>query len=145
MREIKFRAKAIEDFETHIEGIEKGDWVYGYYYFDRADMCGIIVTELQEESGGVGSGIMQCHIKVDYKTVGQFTGLLDKNGKEIYEGDIVQTWYSDKVKGGIAVIKYLGRSFCMSQNKDDDEMDCPWFFIFEVIGNIYENPDLIND
>ena len=72
----------------------------------------------------------------------QFTGLTDKNGKELYEGDIVQT-YSSKMKNGVFQIKYLERGFCMSQNEDDTSIDCPWFYEFEVIGNIYQNPELI--
>jgi len=66
---VKFKAIAIEAYETNTDGIEIGDWIEGYYYFDRANLCGIIVTDLGVESGGVGSGIVQCHIKVDCKTV----------------------------------------------------------------------------
>jgi uncharacterized phage protein (TIGR01671 family) len=70
----------------------------------------------------------------------QFTGLTDKNGKEIYEGDIVKTTYNNaevKFKDGMFGIKKYnsrhGQSFTNSLE------------IFEVIGNIYENPELLNE
>jgi uncharacterized phage protein (TIGR01671 family) len=149
MREIKFRAKAIENIETHLDGIEIGDWVYGYYYFDRANMTGIIVTDLLEESGGIGSGIMQCHIKVDPETVGEYTGLPDKKGKEIYEGDIVQCipyveFYREVV--------FIGSKYWLI-NKSTDNLDVQFplevvktsHYNSKVIGNIYENPELLKE
>ena len=65
----------------------------------------------------------------------QFTGLLDKNGKEIYEGDIVE-YITDPLEDSpynkeIEVIEWENGSFYIPNN-------C------EVIGNIYENPELIN-
>ena len=71
----------------------------------------------------------------------QFTGLLDKNGKEIYESDLVNVWVDDEKH--VAEVIYSGAGFCFNYGKEHEpylgevEFD-------EVIGNIYENKDLIS-
>ncbi len=73
------------------------------------------------------------------ETVGQFTGLKDRNGKEIYEGDIVTNTDGDKRK-----IVYYEMMFEMRLlNGKKDSAATTWYYEVEVIGNIYENPDLI--
>jgi uncharacterized phage protein (TIGR01671 family) len=70
----------------------------------------------------------------------QWTGLLDKNGVEIYEGDIVQEIYTSGYKPPLAVVRWhqSGACFtaCLSMTSKGN---------YEVIGNIYENPELIGE
>jgi uncharacterized phage protein (TIGR01671 family) len=70
----------------------------------------------------------------------QFTGLKDKNGKEIYEGDIVSPLHW---KPHIYQVGFDRGSFCFFKGDDPIATDAKYFEDCEVIGNIYENPELV--
>ena len=104
--------------------LDTGEWVSGdcvHSLYKIGDTC----------VGQYGNtvGIHQ----VDPETVGQFTGLTDKNGKKIFEGDIV------KVDGKVYEVKYMLGQFFVGINMPIayKRFDC------EVIGNIHDNPELL--
>ena len=68
----------------------------------------------------------------------EFTGLLDKNGKEIYEGDLIKT------RGGALYgISFMDGCFVAMNKYSDDCLSTRVDYFTEVIGNIYENHDLV--
>ncbi len=131
MREIKFRGRHVDN----------GEWVYGSLHIISGDTY-IIAKDTGHFSIRSGEDIfITAYIdEVDPETVGQFTGLHDKNGKEIYEGDIVRCWGGEYCQGywefdKTFVIKNTSYDIIMLEESEH----------IEVIGNIYENPELLND
>lgn len=119
MRTIKFRGKRVDN----------GEWVTGFVLFDKDQREAVIAKLTDTES--------VCEY-VNPATVGQFTGLTDKNGKEIYEGDVVEF-----DAGGVCEVSYcVGGGFAgfeLSPAFTDENI----LTDVEVIGNIHDNPELL--
>lgn len=119
MREILFRGKC--------QG--KGEWVEGF------------LVDAQH----IGNWV-KAH-PVDPETVGQFTGLTDKNGRKIFEGDVVLCPWSNQDKPQRFTIKFKDGLFVASPVKETEDY---WDFMvggyskeMEIIGNIHDNPELL--
>lgn len=128
MREILFRGKRLDD----------GGWVYGCYYLDETTarrQTFIVVNDFG-------------FILVIPESVGQYTGLKDKNGKKIFEGDIIK----DKEPRRIYMIGYnedLMKYAFLYYHKELKNIYCGGFVSktdgksIEVIGNIFDNPEFL--
>jgi len=124
---IKFRGK----------DIETGEWIYGDL-IQRLGYYPAILTTYPTEEGKVG----YAEIAVKEDTVGQFTILRDKNGREIYAGDILRAG-EEKT---LLEVRFVRGVFAFLWNGDlDDEFPCnaPTQEWAEVVGNIHDNPKMI--
>ena len=135
MREILFRGKRLDN----------GEWVEGWYEmypFGRWPVKTSIIPSEEAKDGHYE------HMQVDPSTIGQYTGLKDKNGKRIFEGDILR-WTGEDGETGKVIVIFAGGSFLL---KCVEVLDAPAdpFDEFnrggqtlEVIGNIHDNPELL--
>ena len=130
MRTIKFRGKSILTDE----------WFYGdLVHSADKKRTAILVNDKDSYD--------EC--EVDTETVGQFTGLMAKNGKEIYEGDVIGC-HNPRIKHLIFYNEKQGRFMAALNGDIENDFvgvcgldDSRWTGSKEVIGNIYDNPGLL--
>ena len=126
MREILFRGKRIDN----------GEWEYGGCVFTENKVC--LIYNQTHSIDLQGS-------TVEENSVGQFTGLTDKNGRKIFEGDIVKTSHGGSTY--YAKIEWDDGSFWVTNH----DIQMPSYIsevsktYLEVIGNIHDNPDLLEE
>ena len=127
MREILFRGKRLDN----------ADWVFGCLRCYPGGAVGICCRDLNRM------------FMVDDDTVGQFIGLFDKNGKEIFEGDIVQVYseYYESLYGEPSAVEYgeFNCSCCSGVYgwSFGEGNDIRNYSEYEVVGNVHDNPDLL--
>ena len=145
MREIKFRGKRVDN----------GEWIYGYYHCLTNSNTHCIDVPMADFDNSI-----LWHVKA--KTVGQYTGLKDKDGREIFEGDIVThngVNLTAKMNNKV-IIEFIDGAFCLkatgqtvlcdsaitirdcmfeARNYINDELK------LEIIGNVHDNPELLEE
>lgn len=131
MREVKFRGKRVSD----------GTWVVGMLSYGFSESSGYkeigsYLTVFDLDSDSFKS------YEVIPETVGQYTGLKDKNGKEIYDGDIMKRpqQNADKTPNGNHYKVVEWKIFGNNSVGFNVSAQCNKY---EIIGNIYENPELL--
>ena len=135
MREILFRGKR-KDTEK---------WVQGHLH--KMDGYGTGYTEYGIQVQAISTS-RPWSVLVIPETVGQYTGLTDKNGKKIFEGDIVKV--QDDVFGSPFCNGVVGKIVydeCAFFIEPSNPMDSQWLFdecaVYEILGNIHDNPELM--
>ena len=129
MREIIFRGKRTDN----------GEWVYGNLFIpDKKDTSTQIC---------IGTNVIRITYDIDLSTIGQYTGLIDKNGTKIFEEDIVHFDYMGVNKGvnGTATVIFQNGQFGVLWGWHKDFVPLIGFCntTIEVIGNMHDNPELL--
>lgn len=155
MREILFRGKCIVDFDER----KLDTWVYGYFvycasrYDDPVKDRVAEIIELGADRQYIGEYSYWDVHKVDPDTVSQWTGLVDKNGTKIFEGDIlhIHNDYNEATKRVVSkvIVEFKDGAFVCDYYGDGDSwnhfgaFNTPTVW-FEVVGNKWDNPELVD-
>lgn len=136
MRKILFRGKRVDN----------GEWVTGCYVKSKISGCYILISKLQCSKTAIKDDFDV--YEVIPETVGQDTGLTDKNdknGQKIFEGDILRVSQNEVVE------IYYDECYCQfrarTANGVENAIDyyCGYPVQYEVIGNIHDNPELLKE
>lgn len=131
--------------DIEFRGMYRNKWLYGY-----------LVKSVDDNKFYITVSTDQFY-QVREETIGQYTGLKDKNGKKIFEGDILRTpaWVYGEEKVCICIYNQENNAnsiigFGLYTNdayfkKYQELVECDEWDEFEVIGNIYENKELLGD
>jgi uncharacterized phage protein (TIGR01671 family) len=119
--------------------VDNGEWVEGYYIEDIENNKAYI---FDKNYASIKSGMFSCYYEVISESVGMWTGLNDKNGKKIFEGDIV---IADDFSNGCCtnqlkiktIIKFVNCGYQLNGRGYN-----PDFSTCEIIGNITDNPEM---
>ena len=129
MREILFRGKRIDD----------GKWVEGYLYG---------IWEQRYILWGMTNNVPNM-VEVDPETICQYTGLTDKNGKKIWEGDIVGYWDTYSTENGLSEADCVGEVVWDNETisfQVTNRLSAESYEVLDecsVIGNVFDNPELL--
>lgn len=135
MREILFRGKRADN----------GEWVEGYL-LSTVNHTYIVYTDQYDDD--LFFSPKNIFIAVDPETVGQYTGLTDKNGKKIFEGDVINAYHNRDLLNVSYVVFDSGEFLCelisgnfidCCETLPEQETECG----IEIIGNIHDNPELL--
>ena len=136
MREILFRGKRSDT----------GEWIYGDLRQDK-DLETAYIGGWDYFTADYALQREPFEYPVSPETVGQFTGLTDKNGNRIFEGDIIEAHF-DELFPDLATTLIVVWSdygwFGRDMEGNVDSLECKWVSdFFEIIGNIHDNPELL--
>lgn len=137
MKEYKFRGKSDDE------------WVYGMLIKINPNDCGehgeFKDNKYMIQSDELEMGEYNKYFITDDNSIGQFTGLHDKNGKEIYEGDIIRATKRTDLELNYHNFKVFMHNGCYMFGNYNAHEFFDKFNFKEVIGNIYENKELLNE
>lgn len=135
MREILFKAKRIDN----------GEWVEGYYLRDQYHIGGKDIIFYRKDS----DWFTVYTNKIDIETLCQFTGLCDKNGNKIWENDILMAhldeFYPEDTTCETVEWGFAGFVVHEANSTDREYLDKFDLENFEVVGNIFDNPELLQE